>query len=177
MTDTNEEGEPGKEVKARQEAVDMHYDWEVEAEKAAKQRAAIEEHFGPGEGEPATNIVDIQATGSVEDVYHKIVMQIDPFIVRVDGEEVFGAMKATEKPLPKGDYADYCPVTYMKENWLFKCPENAELEASVYGKTFRFSGEAEMEEFKFNPAKFLVGHKGKEDLPLDPPPPKVMIIG
>ena len=34
-----------------------------------------------------------------------------------------------------------------------------------------------MEEFKFNPAKFLVGHKGKEDLPLDPPPPKVMIIG
>lgn len=36
LCDTNEEGEPGKEVKARMEDADMHYDWEVEAEKAAK---------------------------------------------------------------------------------------------------------------------------------------------
>jgi adenylate/nucleoside-diphosphate kinase len=101
-------------------------------------------------------------------------MEIDPFVLRIDSYE----RGEPEKPPPKGEFADFCPVTYMKENWLFKCPDgNMELETTVFGKTFRFSGEQEMEEFKFNPAKFLVGHKGKEDLPLLPPPPKVMIIG
>lgn len=100
-------------------------------------------------------------------------MMIDPFVLRVDTFD----RGEPEKPLPKGDFADYCPVTYMKDNWLFKCPENPELETTVYGKTFRFAGEKELEEFKFNPAKFMVGHKGKEELPLLPPPPKVMIIG
>lgn len=36
LTDTNEEGEPGKEVRDRMEVIDMHYDWEFEAEKASK---------------------------------------------------------------------------------------------------------------------------------------------
>jgi ABC-type multidrug transport system fused ATPase/permease subunit len=47
----------------------------------------------------------------------------------------------------------------------------------VYGKLYRFSGEKELEDFKFNPAKFLVGNEGPATLPLMPPPPKIMIVG
>jgi len=80
--------------------------------------------------------------------------------------------------MPFGEFGDYCPVSYVKDNWLAKgVPENPDLECSVFGKIYRFSGEKEIEQFKFNPAKFLVGHEGPASLPLLPPAPKIMIIG
>lgn len=44
-------------------------------------------------------------------------------------------------------------------------------------KTFRFAGEAEKEEFLFNPSKYLIVQKGEATLPLKPPMPKIMICG
>jgi len=73
--------------------------------------------------------------------------------------------------LPKSDFGHYCPVTYVKNNWLHK--GSREFESTINGKTYWFAGEAEQAEFKFNPTRFLSDIK----LPLAPPPPKICIIG
>jgi len=64
-----------------------------------------------------------------------------------------------DKRLPKSDFGDFCPVTYVKDNWIIK--GNPEFEATVYGKTYTFAGEKEIEEFKFDPSKFLTGMGGR----------------
>jgi hypothetical protein len=43
----------------------------------------------------------------------------------------------------------------------------------MFGKTYRFAGEKEQEEFKFNPAAFV----SKVTIPLSAPQPKIMIVG
>ncbi len=43
----------------------------------------------------------------------------------------------------------------------------------MFGKTYRFAGEKEQEEFKFNPAAFV----RKVTIPLPAPQPKIMIVG
>jgi YHS domain-containing protein len=162
-----EEREPGVQIQERNEKINMHYDWAEALEKAAKFKAVAEEHVN---GEI---IAEINAGGTMEEVNHRILMDIDPFTLRVDTWE-----RDPEKPLPRGEFGDYCPVAYVKENWLCKgVPENPELECTVFGKVYRFSGEKEIEEFKFNPAKFMVGLEGPSSLPVPPPPPKVMIVG
>ena len=72
---------------------------------------------------------------------------------------------------PKSDFGDFCPITYVKSGFLVK--GKADFESFVFGKTYRFSGEKEQEEFKFNPAAFL----SKVTIPLPAPQPKIMIVG
>jgi hypothetical protein len=45
----------------------------------------------------------------------------------------------------------------------------------VRGKAHWFATEKELEEFKFNPEKFMIADAKK--LPLQPPNPKIMIVG
>jgi adenylate/nucleoside-diphosphate kinase len=59
-----------------------------------------------------------------------------------------------DKKLPKGDFGDYCPVTYVRDNWLVL--GNPEFEVIVNGKTYLLAGEKEAEEFKFDPKKYLI---------------------
>jgi adenylate kinase family enzyme/YHS domain-containing protein len=81
-----------------------------------------------------------------------------------------------DKRLPRSDFGDYCPVTFVKDGYMVK--GDAEFEESVYHKTFRFAGEAEQKEFNFNPSKFLKVNTGEPlPLPLTPPMPKIMITG
>jgi YHS domain-containing protein len=165
---TEEEArEPGSEIQARCEKTNIHYDWAEALEKSTKMKAVAEEHLN------AEIISEVHVGGTIEDVNHRILMDIDPFTIRVDTWE-----RDPEKPLPRSEYGDFCPVTYVKDNWLAKgVPENPELECTVFGKIYRFSGEKELEEFKFNPSKFMVGKEGPQSLPLAPPPPKIMIVG
>jgi YHS domain-containing protein len=72
---------------------------------------------------------------------------------------------------PKSDFGDYCPVTFCKSGFLVK--GKADFEGFIFGKSFRFAGEKELEEFKFNPDSFL----SKVTIPLPPPEPKIMIVG
>lgn len=51
------------------------------------------------------------------------------------------------------------------------------MEATVYGKTYWMAGEKELEEFKANPKKYMIAQNGLTELPLLPPPPKIMIMG
>jgi hypothetical protein len=147
----------------------MHYDWDAEVEKSGKILAMAKEFLG----EEITK--DITATGSLDDVGVRIRAEIDPFEPRVDNPEdvrVTADLDEEAKRLPKSDFGDYCPVTFVKEGWLVK--GNPEFEVTVHGKTFVLAGEGEQTEFKENPGKFL---SACDSLPLSPPPPKIMILG
>ena len=114
----------------------MHYDWDSEVEKAGKMLAMAKEFLG----EEITK--DITATGSLEDVGVRIRAEIDPFGPRVDNPEdvrVSADLDEEAKILPKSDFGDYCPVTFVKEGWLVK--GNPEFEVTVHGKTFSLAGE------------------------------------
>ena len=173
LADQREE-DIGKEVIERMTQQDMHYDWEAEVAKVTKTIDFLKEFLG----DDAEKVLDINGVGSVADVFIRIRAAIDPFFLRVDNpDDVRTSAELDEeaKRLPKGDFGDYCPVTYTKDNWLVKGSQ--EFETTVYGKTYWFAGEKEQEEFKFNPARFLTGFGGAQSLPLAPPPPKIMILG
>jgi hypothetical protein len=48
---------------------------------------------------------------------------------------------------------------------------------TIFGKTYWLAGEKEAEKFKFNPIEYLKTHNGQATLPLQPPKPKIMILG
>jgi len=111
-------------------------------------------------------------------VFIRIRTEVDPFFTLTDNPEdvpVSADLDEEARRLPKGDYGDYCPVTYVNQNFLVK--GNSEFESSIMGKTYLFAGEKEQEEFKFNPSKFLLAENNLATLPLQPPAPKIMIIG
>lgn len=186
LTDQSEE-DAGKEVKERMAAKkDIHYDWDTENERAQNVLKAVREFFHADEnftaalGDDTTK--EINAVGSINDVVKRIRLEIDPFFLRVDNPEsvrVTAEIDEEEREagngLPKGDFGDYCPVTYVNDGWLAKA--NYEFEATVYGKTYWCAGEKELEEFKVNPDKYLIAQCGAATLPLQPPPPKIMIMG
>ena len=107
----------------------------------------------------------------------KLINAINPFSIRVDSEEKViqtADVPVEEKfPLSRGPFGLFCPVTYKEDNWLFYAPEANELQ--VNQRVYRFAGEAEMEKFKANPEVYL-GEEGSM-LPIDVPPPHIMITG
>ena len=170
LNDSTNEEEPGQDVKARQALLkDLHYDWDVEAEKAQKVLTVAKEHLGE------ESVREIQAGGTPEEVAARIRMEIDPFAFRCDNPEdvrVSSELEEEAKRLPKGDFGDFCPVTFVKDGWLVKgSPEH---EVTVYGKTHLLAGDAELALLKADPVKYLAG---VASLPLTPPPPKIMILG
>jgi YHS domain-containing protein len=168
LTDTSEEN-AGAEVKARMVEKDLHYSWEAEQEKVAKTIEGIKAGFGED-----LVVSEINATGSIEEVTRTIRKDVDPFYLRVDDPEANRAnadLGEEEKRLPKSDFGSYCPVTYVNDNFLQK--GNPEFECTIFGKTFTFAGEKELEDFKLNPIHYL----SNLQLPLQPPMPKVMVIG
>jgi YHS domain-containing protein len=150
---------------------DLHYSWEAEQEKVAKTIEGIKAGFGD---EIAEKVAEINATGNIEEVTRTLRKELDPFYLRVDSPDDNRAnadLGEEDKRLPKSDFGNYCPVTYINDNFLQK--GNPEFECTIFGKTYTFAGEKEMEDFKLNPTKFL----SNLSLPLQPPMPKIMIIG
>lgn len=171
LADTSEE-DAGQEVRDRMKTVSQYYDWEAEVARAGKVIEMAKELINE------EIVSDIEATGSIDQVFVKIRNDIDPFYLRVDNPDdvrVTADLDEEAKRLPKGDFGDYCPTTYVNDGFLIK--GNPELELTVHGKTYVFAGEKEMEDFRTDPAKFLIAQAGKSTLPLPPPPPKVMILG
>lgn len=175
LTDTRDEN-AGAEVKARMAEKDMHYSWEAEQEKVAKTVEGIKAGFGE---EIAEKVAEINCSKenagmSTEEVTRTIRAAVDPFYLRVDSAEENRAnadLGEEERRLPKSDFGSYCPVTYVNDNFLQK--GNPEFEVTIFGKTFTFAGEKEMEDFRGNPTHFL----SNLQLPLQPPMPKVMVLG
>ena len=124
------------------------------------------------------NVREISCNGSIDTVLIRIRNEIDPFYLKVDNPDdvrVSADLSEEDKKLPKGDFGDYCPVTFVRDNWMLR--GNPEQEVTIHGKTYWLAGEKEAEEFKFNPVKYLITKDGTATLPLQPPPPKVMILG
>lgn len=110
-------------------------------------------------------------------MFIKLRTKIDPFFTQVDSEELkfdWSQMPSADednpKRGPKSDFGDFCPVTYCKSGFLVK--GKADFENFVFGKSYRFAGEKEQEEFKFNPDAYL-----NNTIPLAAPEPKIMIVG
>ena len=106
----------------------------------------------------------------------KLENALNPFNIKVDSEEKVilpGDIGEDKYPLSRGPFGLFCPVIYKEDNWLFYSPEANELQ--VNQRLYRISGEKEMEKFRNNPAMY-VGQNGSL-LPIDVPPPHIMITG
>jgi adenylate/nucleoside-diphosphate kinase len=94
---------------------DPYYSWEQENEKSNRIIEFCKEIF-------SDEIVSvIEAQGTEDDVTIKIRMDIDPFYLRVDNPDdvrVSADLDEDARKLPKGDFGDYCPVTYVNDNFL-----------------------------------------------------------
>ena len=170
LNDGNDENEPGNELRKRMKEVEL-YDFDAEFEQSQKIWNAVKELY-PDQSK------EVFAKGSIDDILIRIRNEIDPFFVKVDDLENCRAsadLGEEDKKLPKSDFGDYCPVTYAKDNWIVR--GNPENEVTVQGKTYWLAGPAELEEFKFNPKQFLVAQYQGVALPLQPPPPRIMILG
>lgn len=171
LNDTSED-EPGVIIKQRMIPLDELYDWDWELENSQKILALAREHLND------ENVREISCNGAADEVFIRIQNEIDPFFIKIDNpDDVRNSADLAEedKKLPKGDFGDYCPVTYVKDNWIVR--GNPDQEVTVHGKTYWLSGEKEAEEFKFCPRKFLLSQFANASLPLTAPPPRIMIMG
>ena len=121
----------------------------------------------PGE----EKVVKIDCNGSIEDVLIKIRTSIDPFFLKPDNAEDVRVSADLEedddgnkKNLPRSDFGDYCPVTFVEEGFMVK--GDPEKESLVMGKTYLFASDKEQEKFNKNPRKYMLALEGKASLPL-----------
>ena len=157
LADTNEE-EPGAELRKRMLS-DATYDFDFETEVSTKQLAVAKEFINE------EIVKEISANGSIEDAFIRIRADVDPFFLQpdnVDDVRTTADVEDEGRKIQRGNFADYCPVTFVKDGWLVK--GNPEQEVIVRGKAHFFAGEKEAEEFKFNPEKFMIADANK--LPL-----------
>jgi hypothetical protein len=106
----------------------------------------------PGE----ESVKRIDCSGSEEDVWIKIRTDLDPFFCKPDNADdvqVSADIEEDEdgnkKRLPRSDFGDYCPVTFVEEGFMVK--GDPEKESLVYGKTYLFADEKAQEKFNRNP--------------------------
>ena len=102
----------------------------------------------------------------------RVYAAIDPFFTQVDNPENVrntDELGEEDKPLPKGEYGYFCPVTLTNDTWLY--PGSEEFEAQVYERVYRLAGEKELEDFKADPMKYI------EEGIQRPPEPHIMIVG
>jgi len=166
LSDTNEEA-PGEEIKKRVHPEDPYHNVEADAEYIKKAKALCTEAY------TEANIIEVNCNKEKSNVLYQICAALDPFFPQIDDVNLVAKVTADlqegQRPLPKGEYADYCPVVLKKENLLII--GDPETEVQYKGKTYRFAGQTEMEEFKINPAVFV------KEMPQRPPEPHIMILG
>ena len=101
---------------------DLAFDWEEESARAQKILANVKEFIGE-EG-----ILEVDCTGKSEDVFIKLRTKLDPFFllcdniddVRTSDELNLADEDNPYKRLPKSDFGDYCPVTYVKHGFIVR---------------------------------------------------------
>ena len=91
------------------------YDWDWELENSTKILNLAKEHLGED------LVKEISGNGKQDEVYTRIRNDIDPFYLKIDNPDdvrVSADLGEEDKKLPKGDFGDYCPLTYVKDNWI-----------------------------------------------------------
>ena len=164
LTEDENEEEAGKEVSKRMTEIDeTAYDYAAEKEVSEAQKAVIVEWLGEDNQEKIMDFRD--CTGSIDEVFFKIRSRLDPFFVRPDDttDDIKTSADYEEeeiKRMPRCDFGDYCPVTYVDDGYLVKGGADEEggdpNELYVNGKRYFFAGSKEMEKFKKDPQKYMI---------------------
>ena len=152
-----------------------------ELEKTKAETAKYEEVIGILKEKYNVNneesVIEVGYNEPIEELRLKLENALNPFNVKVDQEDKVvlpSEVNLEEKyPLSRGPFGLFCPVIYKEDNWLFYAPEANEVQ--VNQKVYRISGEKEMEKFRNNPAKYLGTNASL--LPIDVPPPHIMVTG
>ena len=182
LSDPSEE-EPGKEVVKRMTELDeTAYDWAAELEIANALLGVVKEWLGE---EKQEKVMEVDGTGTAEQVHVKLRARLDPFFTQPDTTDDIRVAadleEGEEHRLPRSDFGDYCPVTYVEDGFLVKGGPDEEggepQELYVRGKRYLFAGEKEKEKFAFDPSKYMIVQNACATLPLAPPPPKFLITG
>ena len=94
-------------------------------------------------------VIEIQITGTEDEVHDRICRNLDPFYVHIDDpDNVISKEDAGEEAVASvfGEFGPYDPVVLTEQKWLMKGSEELEVQAS--GKKYSFVSEVEMEKFK-----------------------------
>ena len=113
-------------------------------------------------------------TGTIDEVHFKIRSQLDPFFTRPDDttDDIRTSADYEEEEIhrmPKSDFGDFCPVTYIDDGFLVRGgndDEDSPCELYVHGKRYFFAGSKEVEKFKKNPQRYMVIQNHTMTLPL-----------
>lgn len=163
---------------------EVAYEWAAELEVANAQLNVIKEWLGEDNADRVMELKD--CTGSVDEVHFKIRSKLDPFFTRPDDttDDIRTSADYEEEEiqrLPRCDFGDYCPVTYVDEGFLVKGGSDEDggepNELYVNGKRYFFAGTKEMDTFKKNPAKYMTVQQKSTFAPIQAPAPKFMITG
>ena len=163
---------------------EVAYEFAEELAIAQAQLAVIKEWLGEdNEGK----IMEIkECSGNIEQVAFKIRSRLDPFFTRPDDttDDIRTSADYEEEEIrrmPRCDFGDYCPVTFVDDGYLVKGGADEEggdpNELYVHGKRYFFAGSKEMEKFRKNPAKYMIVQQQGQSLPIPPPAPKIMLTG
>ena len=93
------------------------YDYDFENEFAQKILGVVKEQLGDD------IVKEISCNGEVDDVFIRIRTEIDPFYLKVDNLDdvrTSADLGEEDKKIQKGDFGDYCPVTFTTDNWLVR---------------------------------------------------------
>ena len=180
-----EDDEPGKQVSKRMtEADGSAYDWAAELDIANALMATLKEYLGE-EGEK--KIMEMKdCSGKINEVHFKIRSRLDPFFTRPEDttDDIRTSADYEEEEIhrmPKCDFGDYCPVTFVDEGFLVKGGSDEDggdpNELYVNGKRYFFAGSKELNKFKKSPSKYMIVREQGVSIPIQPPAPKIMITG
>jgi len=163
LSEEDNEEEPGKDITKRMtEKDEVAYDFAAELEISNAQLAVIKEWLGE---DAQDRVLELrECSGSIEEVSFKIRSKLDPFFTRPD--DTTDDIRTTADyeddmhRLPRSDFGDYCPVTFVDEGYLVKGGADEEggdpNELYVNGKRYYFAGSKELEKFRKQPSKYMI---------------------
>ena len=100
-------------------------------------------------------IIRINVAEPIEQVRIKLEYALNPFLIQQDDEEKsYNKEDFTPEKInmPYGEYGKFCPVTYLKDNWLFQ--GSGEFETNINHRRYVFATAEDQEEFKKNYRKY-----------------------
>jgi adenylate/nucleoside-diphosphate kinase len=121
-------------------------------------------------------LFELNCVDTIENIKLKLIQGLNPFYLKVDAENFIisnADINLEEKaPIQKGEFGNFCPVTYKNERWLYHCTE--EFEVQVNGRKYRLASQIEQDIFRKDPSFFLTESKMT---PVNVPPPHIFFTG
>ncbi|EGR31735.1 hypothetical protein IMG5_103090 [Ichthyophthirius multifiliis] len=166
LNDKGEE-EEGKVLKTIKNMEDQVLNIENEVKYITDATAVLKEQYSED------SVKEIPIEGTELEVYNRIRVQLDPFFIRFDTEELArypADVGEEDDPITWGEYGSYCPIIFKDEQWLV--PGRGDNEVIVRGKRHKFYSEEQKKKFQENTWKYVDGSHH-----LELPPPRILLMG